>query len=138
MKNYTDIKPIDRVESEVHTSYLGEARCNLNVVYDTFHIAFDKLKIGREEPEEYSLKKIFDVLEDRRWSIFNSILEENEIKYGNDFDHFQAFVHEHCTNKGITDYASIRKLWKEHLDSIKKALSKIKEEFNKRDTDGSI
>ena len=62
---------------------------------------------------------------------FLEVVEECDIKTAFDFIHFMTVTKEHCIDNGITDYDEVKKIWKEHKDSIKKSVNSIKfPEFN--------
>ena len=58
------------------------------------------------------------------WIDFKKVLRECEIKTGEDFEHFMSVVGYYSAG---ADYEEdILKVWKEHKDSIKKAVKRIK------------
>jgi len=76
-----------------------------------------------------------------KFNNFLDVLKECDIKNGIDFMHFMSVIKEHCVDKGINDYEEVKRIWKEHKDSIKTATNSIKfpeyndnllEEFDKQ------
>ena len=57
---------------------------------------------------------------------FLEVLGDCEIKTGCDFVHFMSVIKEHCLDKGITDYDEVKKVWKDHKESIKQAIENSK------------
>lgn len=103
--------------------------CNINDFrqpIDRIIFTFTKLCLG-DSSNEYSIKKILDVLEDRRFDVFLSVVEDFGLQRPENFVEFISVIKEHCLDKGIHDYATIKQTWKEFVESKANATRKIKE-----------
>ena len=67
------------------------------------------------------------ILGKNKFKNFLEVVEDCGIKTGYDFIHFMSVTKEHCVDKGITDYDEVKKVWKEHKDSIIQASDWIKD-----------
>ena len=107
-----------------HSEYECDLRKYLHP--DKLIFTFTKLCLG-DASNEYSIKKILDVLEDRRFDVFLSVVEDFGLQSGDKFVEFISVIKEHCLDKGIHDYSTIKQTWREFVESKKDTARKIKE-----------
>lgn len=113
MSGITTVEYLNDGDSQVISCDLNK----YNLKPDTVTCTFKKLILdGSEDP--YYFKHILDVLDDRRFEVFLSVLEDNNIQTKEVFSEFMNVIKEHCLDKNIRDYATIKKTWKEYKDSI--------------------
>ena len=110
-----------------------EEKINHTVTYqptiskaDRFILEFTKMCVG-DPHNEYNIIKILNLLEDRRFQVFLDVLDDLDIQTGFDFSDFMCVIQEHCFENGITDYSTIRSVWRSHQESLQDVVESIKE-----------